>query len=179
MPVKPVLCRDSAKVNSMNYGEHLSLQIMLANKIYHQHLFKILEDVDVHHHYQVLLLLDRLGGKSTQKILCDHLQIEKSNMVAIADLLERKGYVTREMNYRDRRGKMIVCTQKTHEAIATFRHAFNLLQDNLVNDISWQEMHNFLHVLKKINENLVNLGNLKTIELENNSCEIEPLVTAC
>jgi len=153
----------------MNYGEVLSLQIMLANKTYHQHLYKILEDVDIHHHYQILLLLHRLGGKSTQKVLCDHLQIEKSNMVAIIDLLERKGYIIREMNYRDRRGKMIVSTQKANDTLTTFRHAFDLLQDNIVQDISWEEMHNFLHVLKKINQNLVNLGDLKIIELENNS----------
>ena len=153
----------------MNYGEDLSLHIMLANKTYHQHLYKILEDIDVHHHYQVLLLLYRLGGKSTQKILCDTLQIEKSNMVAIVDLLEKKGYITREMNYRDRRGKLVVCTQKARDAISTFKHAFNLLQDNIIHDISWQEMHNFLHVLKKINQNLVNLGRLKTIERETNA----------
>ena len=153
----------------MNYGEHLSLLIMLANKTYHQHLFKILEDVDIHHHYQVLLLINRLGGKTTQKVLCDSLQIEKSNMVAIIDLFERKGYVTREMNYRDRRGKLIVSTQKARELTSTFIHAFNLLHDNVARDISWQEMHNFLHVLKKINENLLNLGNLRAIELENKS----------
>ncbi|WP_426671193.1 MarR family winged helix-turn-helix transcriptional regulator [Mucilaginibacter sp. McL0603] len=153
----------------MNYGEDLSLQVMLANKTYHQHLFKILEDVDIHHHYQVLLLINRLGGKTTQKVLCDNLQIEKSNMVSIIDLFEKKGYITREMNYRDRRGKMIVCTQKAREIITTFMHAFNLLQDNIVHDISWQEMHNFLHVLKKINQNLLNLGKLKVIEIENNS----------
>jgi DNA-binding MarR family transcriptional regulator len=158
----------------MNYGEDLSLQIVLANKTYHQHLYKILEDVDIHHHYQVLLLLSRLGGKSTQKVLCDCLQIEKSNMVAIIDLLVKKGYVTREMNYRDRRGKLIVCTQKTKDTISTFMHAFNLLQDNIINDISWQEMHNFLHVFKKINQNLLNLGDLKTIELENNNVLLAP-----
>lgn len=153
----------------MNYGEDISLQIMLVNKTYHQHLFKILEDIDVRHHYQILLLLCRMGGKSTQKVLCDHLHIEKSNMVAIIDLLEKKGYITREMNYRDRRGKMIVCTPKTNDTITIFRHAFNLLQDNVTQDISWQEMHNFLHVLKKINQNLANLGDLKVIELENNT----------
>lgn len=151
----------------MNYGEVLSLQVMLANKAYHQHLFKILQDVDIHHHYQVLLLINRLGGKTTQKVLCDNLHIEKSNMVAIIDLFERKGYVTREMNYRDRRGKMIVFTHKAREIVAIFKHAFNVLQDNIAHDISWQEMHNFLHVLKKINQNLVNLGNLKVVELEN------------
>ena len=153
----------------MNYGEDLSLQIMLANKTYHQHLFKILEDVDIHHHYQVLLLIHRLGGKTTQKVLCDNLHIEKSNMVAIIDLFEKKGYIIREMNYRDRRGKMIVCTQKATELIGIFKHAFNLLHDNIIHDVSWQEMHNFLHVLKKINHNLVNLGQLKVIEMENNS----------
>src|SRR3954465_6661152 len=101
----------------MNYGENISLQIMLANKTYHQQLYKILEDVDIHHHFHIILLLIRQGGKSTQKVLCSQLQIEKSNMVAIIDVLERKGYITREMNYRDRRGKMVVCTQKAKDIV--------------------------------------------------------------
>jgi len=64
---------------------------------------------------------------------------------------------------------MIVSTHKAKELISTFMHAFNLLHDNVARDISWQEMHNFLHVLKKINENLANLGDMKAIELETKS----------
>lgn len=145
----------------MSYGENISLQIMLANKTYHQQLYKILEDVDIHHHFHIILLLIRQGGKTTQKVLCEHLQIEKSNMVAIIDLLERKGYVTREINYRDRRGKMVVCTQKALDIVSTFENAFHELEDNVVHDITWQEMHNFLYVLKRINYNLLVLGNQK------------------
>jgi len=88
-------------------------------------------------------------------------EVEKSNMVAIIDLLEKKGYVTREMNYRDRRGKMVVCTQKAKDIVSTFENAFTTLEDNVVHDITWQEMHNFLHVLKRINYNLMNLGSQK------------------
>ncbi|MDO3643281.1 MarR family winged helix-turn-helix transcriptional regulator [Mucilaginibacter sp. L3T2-6] len=150
----------------MKYGENISLQIMLANKTYHQQLFKILEDVDIHHHFHVILLLTRQGGRTTQKVLCDQLQIEKSNMVAIVDLLEKKGYITREINYRDRRGKMVVCTQKAWDIVSTFEDAFHELEDNVVHDISWQEMHNFLYVLRRINHNLALLGNPKGVAIK-------------
>lgn len=141
----------------MTYKEDLSLQIMLANKTYHQHLYKILDKIDVHHHYQVLTLLNRLGGKSTQKVLCDRLQIEKSNMTAIIDLFENKGYITREMNYRDRRGKLIVCTEKAKHIISVFNDAFGILEEEIMFDITWKEMYDFFHVLKKINQNLVGI----------------------
>jgi len=150
----------------MNYGENISLQIMLANKTYHQQLYKILEDVDIHHHFHIILVLIRQGGKSTQKVLCEQLQIEKSNMVAIVDLLEKKGYITREMNYRDRRGKMIVCTQKAKDIVSTFENAFRKMEDSVAHDITWQEMHNFLYVLRRINHNLMILGNQKGVAVK-------------
>ncbi len=82
----------------MNFGEDLSLQVMLAHKSYQAYLSHIFKKTEVYQHYHILLLLNRMGGKSTQKVLGMELLIEKSNMVAIIDLLIDKGYVVRDIN---------------------------------------------------------------------------------
>ncbi len=94
----------------MNFGEDLSLQVMLAHKSYQSYLNNLLKKAEVYQHYHILLLLSRMGGKSTQKVLGTELLIEKSNMVAIIDLLIDKGYVVRDINYKDRRSKLISLT---------------------------------------------------------------------
>lgn len=142
----------------MNFGEEFSLQVMLANKSYHQYLYKFLEQIDVQHHYQIILLLTRFNGKATQKMLCENLSIEKSNMAAIIDALEAKGYVTREVNYKDRRGKLVVLTPKAAEVIDGLETTFEHFETNITHEITWQEMYNCLRVLKTINNNLLMLN---------------------
>jgi MarR family transcriptional regulator, transcriptional regulator for hemolysin len=160
----------------MNFGEEFSLQVMLANKSYHQYLYKFLEQVDVQHHYQIILLLTRFNGKATQKMLCEHLNIEKSNMAAIIDSLEVKGYVTREVNYKDRRGKLVVLTAKATEVIEGLEATFEHFEANITHEITWQEMYNCLRVLKVINNNLHVVN--RQPQLLNRVAENAPILTA-
>lgn len=136
----------------MNFGEDLSLQVMLAHKLYQNYLSRISDNTDIYQYYQLILLLNRFGGKSTQKTLCEELRIEKSNMVAIIDLLQKKGYVTREVNYKDRRGKLIVLTPKAAELLENLDTSFSELENNVANEVSWQEMYSCLYVLNKMND---------------------------
>lgn len=142
------------KVFHMNFGEDLGLQLMLANKSYHQYLFTVLKEIDVYQHYQIILLISRCGGRTTQKNIGDTLQIEKSNMVAIITLLEEKGYVTKEVNFKDRRSKLISITAKANELIGTISQSFSNFEDEMADDLTWQEMHNCLRVLTKVNDKL-------------------------
>lgn len=141
----------------MNFGEDLSLQVMLAHKSYQQYLNRILNKIEVFQHYQLLLLLSRLGGQTTQKRLCDELRIEKSNMVSIITLLEEKGYVTREVNYKDRRGKLIKLTQQTYDLIERLESSFAQIEEDIAEELTWQEMHNCIRVLGKVNDRFKSL----------------------
>lgn len=142
----------------MNFGEEFSLQIVLANKTYHQYLYQFFDQAEAHYHYQIILLLSRYKSKLTQKMLCDELGIEKSNMAAIIDNLEEKGYVTREVNYKDRRSKIVQLTPKADEILNELSSAFDHFESNVTHEISWQEMYSCISVLKRINENLVNFN---------------------
>lgn len=138
----------------MNFGEDLSLQLVLANKSYHQYLFKVLKDIDVYQHYQVILVVSRQGGRTAQKNICDALRIEKSNMVAIVNILEEKGYVIKTINHKDRRGKLITLTLKAQELVAVMSKTFSVFEDQIAEDLTWQEMHNCIRVLNKVNGKL-------------------------
>lgn len=136
----------------MNFGEDLSLQVMLAHKSYQSYLNNLLKKTEVYQHYHILLLLNRMGGKSTQKVLGTELLIEKSNMVAIIDLLIEKGYVIRDINYKDRRSKLISLTQKGNDMVNKLDHSLSALEETIIEDITWQELYNCLRVLTKVND---------------------------
>ncbi len=136
----------------MNFGEDLSLQVMLAHKSYQSYLNNLLKKTEVYQHYHILLLLNRMGGKSTQKVLGTELLIEKSNMVAIIDLLIDKGYVIRDINYKDRRSKLISLTAKGNDMVDKLNHSLTGVEEAIVEDITWQELYNCLRVLTKVND---------------------------
>ena len=136
----------------MNFGEDLSLQVMLAHKSYQSYLNNLLKKTEVYQHYHILLLLNRMGGKSTQKVLGTELLIEKSNMVAIIDLLIDKGYVIRDINYKDRRSKLISLTAKGSDMVAKLNQSLTGVEEAIVEDITWQELYNCLRVLTKVND---------------------------
>jgi MarR family transcriptional regulator for hemolysin len=128
--------------------------LMLANKSYHQYLFTVLKEIDVYQHYQIILLLSRHGGRSTQKFICDTLLIEKSNMVAIIAALEEKGYVTKTVNHKDRRGKLVSLTPKAQDTVGVMNKLFNVFEEQMAEELTWQEMYNCIRVLNKVNGKL-------------------------
>lgn len=148
----------------MEFGEEFGLQAMLVHKSFHNYLYQLLSETDLQHHYQVIIILIRFKGKATQKLLCEQLNIEKSNMAAIIDALEAKGYARREVNYKDRRGKLVVLTAKAEEVIFKLKAAFEHFEKNVLNDVSWQEMYNCLRVLKKINDNLACINEVQLMK---------------
>ncbi|MBW4891049.1 MarR family winged helix-turn-helix transcriptional regulator [Mucilaginibacter sp. HMF5004] len=140
----------------MNFGEDLSLQVMLAHKSYHQFLLKCFKDIDVYQHLQVIMLLNRIGGRCTQKELCTNLQVEKSYMTSIIEALIQKGYVFSDVNFKDRRSKMISLTTKAAELAQTVTSQMEMFTESMGEHLTWQEKHNCIRALKLVNENFKN-----------------------
>jgi DNA-binding MarR family transcriptional regulator len=147
----------------MNFGEEFSLQLKLANKAYHQYLNTFFEQSDIRQHYQIIIQLSRFGGKMTQKMLCENLNIERSNMAPIIDTLQNSGYVTRAVNYKDRRGRLVLLTEKGNHILEGLENTFQHFEDNVTQGVTWQEMYNCLRVLKLINTNLGDILSEKKI----------------
>lgn len=136
----------------MNFGEDLSLLVTLANRSYQLYLSKVFSHIDIFPFYQVLLTLNRLGGQCTQKKLCYELRMEKSNMVAVIDQLVKKQYVSREVNYKDRRGKLIRLLPQTYDLIGELETEFGFIESEVTEDLTWQEMYNCIRVLTRVND---------------------------
>ncbi|PTQ96523.1 MarR family transcriptional regulator [Mucilaginibacter yixingensis] len=166
----------------MEFGEEFGLQAMLVHKSFHSYLYQLLSETDLQHHYQVIIILIRFNGKATQKLLCEQLSVEKSNMAVIINALEAKGYVKREVNYKDRRGKLITFTSKAENAIFKLKAAFEHFEKHVLTDISWQEMYNCLSVLKKINDNLSTMNEIRLVKenlVESYGNKVEEEAEAC
>ena len=73
-------------------------------------------------------------------------------MVAIMDVLLQKGYVTREVNFKDRRSKSIALTPKANQIVGTLLTSLTNLEADITDDLTWQELYNCLHVLTKVND---------------------------
>ncbi|MCR8558550.1 winged helix DNA-binding protein [Mucilaginibacter sp. BJC16-A38] len=142
----------------MNFGEDLNLQLIQVNKSYQQYLFGALKEIDIYQHYPIILTINRAGGRTTQKAICDELQVEKSNMVAIITSLINKNYVTKEVNFKDRRGKLITLTPKANYLISVLNSLFDVFEDDLIEEITWQEKYTCLRVLAKANEKLKSIA---------------------
>ncbi|WP_295800395.1 MarR family winged helix-turn-helix transcriptional regulator [Mucilaginibacter sp.] len=138
----------------MNFGEDLNVQVMQVNKSYQQYLFGALKEIEIYQHYPIILAINRAGGRITQKAICDQLQIEKSNIVAIITLLINKNYVTKEVNFKDRRGKLITLTAKANYLIGILDSLFTVFEQQVFEDVTWQERFTCLRVLAKVNEKL-------------------------
>lgn len=131
---------------------------MLVNKAYHQFLLKFFKDIDVYQHLQIIVLINRLGGKCTQKELCVQLYIEKSYMVKIIDTLEQKDYIIKVVNYKDRRSNLISLTPKALEIIETFNNHMENFTDTMGKHLTWQERHDCVRTLKLVTENFKELN---------------------
>lgn len=75
-------------------------------------------------------------------------------MVPIIDTLQNNGYVTREMNNKDRRGKLVLLTEKGNKILESLETTFQHFEANIIQGLTWQEMYNCIRVLKVINMNL-------------------------
>ncbi|MDB4927288.1 winged helix DNA-binding protein [Mucilaginibacter sp.] len=153
----------------MSFGEDLSLQVMLAHKSYHQFLLKCFKDIDVYQHLQVLMLLNRKGGCCSQKELRIYLQIEKSYMVNIIETLVQKGYVFKDVNFKDRRSKLITLTAKAHSLAQNLTIQMESFTEMMSKHLTWQERHNCIRTLKLFNENFNEVADIENNPTTNNS----------
>ncbi|EHQ27869.1 MarR family winged helix-turn-helix transcriptional regulator [Mucilaginibacter paludis] len=143
----------------MNFGEDLSLQVMLVHKAYHQFLLKSFQDIDVYQHLQIIVFINRIGGSCTQKQICEGLQIEKSYLVKIIDALVQKGYILKRVSHKDRRSNQINLTARATEIADSFTNQMEKFTEAMGEHLTWQERHNCVRALKLVSENFNHIKN--------------------
>jgi len=95
----------------MNYANFSQL-IFTVNKLYTEKTNDNLKEYNVTRSDMSLLIKLKEDGKMTQKELAEAKNLNTATVTRALDRLEKKGFVNRESNMKDKRKKNIVLTEK-------------------------------------------------------------------
>jgi len=95
----------------MNYANFSQL-IFTVNKLYTEKTNDNLKEYNVTRSDMSLLIKLKEDGKKTQKELAEAKNLNTATVTRALDRLEKKGFVNRESNMKDKRKKNIVLTEK-------------------------------------------------------------------
>ena len=102
------------------------------------------------------MLIDLLWnqGSMTQQQLADQMQKDKNSVTKLVDAIEKKGFVVREQNLKDRRANTLVLTEKALQLKDSAKRKGISILDNILEGISEEELRSFLTTLHKLNNNM-------------------------
>lgn len=102
------------------------------------------------------MLIDLLWnhGQMSQQELADRMQKDKNSVTQLVDAIERKGFVVRQQNAKDRRSNTIILTDKAIELRDEAKQKGISILDEMLENISEDELRSFLTTLHKLNENM-------------------------
>ena len=102
----------------------------------------------------VLRYLQR-HGTSTPSQLASALRASSGRISALLTVLERKGFVTREINPADRRGIIVSITTEGKEfGTARFNEAITSMRD-LVDDLGEEDTKELVRILERIQDRII------------------------
>ena len=102
------------------------------------------------------LLIDLLWnhGSMSQQQLADMMHKDKNSVTQLVDAIERKGFVVRQQNAKDRRSNTLVLTKKAIELRDEAKKKGISILDEMLEGISEEELRAFLTTLHKLNDNM-------------------------
>lgn len=102
------------------------------------------------------LLIDLLWnhGSMSQQQLADMMQKDKNSVTQLADAIERKEFIIRQQNSKDRRSNTLVLTEKALKLRDEAKKKGISILDEMLDGISESELRSFLSTLHKLNENM-------------------------
>lgn len=103
-------------------------------------------------------VLKRVGESRgiSQKELSARADKDQATMTKILDLLEKKNFIRREANPRDRRSFLVVLTEAGEELKQTLTDKMEILFAGLLENTSDEDLAVFLGILDRINGNIAN-----------------------
>ena len=102
------------------------------------------------------MLIDLLWneGEMTQQQLANQMEKDKNSVTKLVDAIERKGFVIRQQNMRDRRANTLVLTEKANQLKPGAKQKGISILDEMLEGISEDELRTFLATLNKLNRNM-------------------------
>ncbi|HXB12462.1 MAG TPA: MarR family transcriptional regulator [Bacteroidia bacterium] len=130
----------------------------LLGKLYLAQLAKNLKHLGIEKQFSILVLLDKMGSKCSQKVIGEMLHIDKTMMVGVMDDLLKKGFIKRAQNPNDRREYWIQLSAKGKKCIPAILQTVRRLNKHIMNDFSRAEEKKMNTQLEVIYKKLKNIS---------------------
>lgn len=98
-------------------------------------------------------LYENRGRDVFQKELEEKLNVRRSTISKVLQIMEHKGLIRREQVARDGRLRKIVLTQESLSAIENWRHTANQVETRLTRNFTEEELDQFHYLLEKAKDN--------------------------
>jgi len=99
--------------------------------------------------YSVLALLDE-GPRTAQAAIADALQFDPSQLVAMLDGLESRGFIERRRDPNDRRRQMVTLTAAGKRQLAAFRKLVKRIEDEFLEPLDEEERSELHELLLRV-----------------------------
>lgn len=113
-----------------------------------------IDEVSVTNGWIIRYLYDNRDKDIFQKDIEKRFSIGRSTVTSTIQLLEKKGYVSRDAVESDARLKRVALTERGMELHQTMRKVGKELDERTLEGISDKELHTFFEVIDKIEKNL-------------------------
>ena len=113
-----------------------------------------IDEVSVTNGWIIRYLYDNKDKDIFQKDIEKRFSIGRSTVTSTIQLLEKKGYVSRDAVESDARLKRVALTERGMELHQTMRKVGKELDERTLEGISDKELHTFFEVIDKIEKNL-------------------------
>ncbi len=115
-----------------------------------------LKEKDVPLTPEQFMLIDLLWnqGSMSQQQLADQLHKDKNSVTKLVDAIERKGFMVRQQNSKDRRSNTIILTEKANQLKPGAKEKGISILDEMLEGITEEELRTFLKTLHKLNRNM-------------------------
>lgn len=89
-----------------------------------------------------------------QKDIEQHICVSKATISGALFSMEKNGFIKRVTSTKDQRSKQIIITDTSKEAYNSLKFVFEILNDELIKNISKEELDAFYNTLNKLSNNI-------------------------
>jgi len=140
----------------MLLSKEIAVELNLSHCRLKQYIASMLKKRGVPLTPEQFILIDLLWnqGAMSQQQLADQMQKDKNSVTKLVDAIEKKGFVVRSQNPKDRRSNTILLTEKAELLKSGAKQNGIYILDRMLEGISEEELRNFLQTLAKLNHNM-------------------------
>lgn len=140
----------------MLLSKEIAVELNLSHCRLKQYIASMLKKKGVPLTPEQFILIDLLWnqGAMSQQQLADQMQKDKNSVTKLVDAIEKKGFVVRSQNPKDRRSNTILLTEKAELLKSGAKQNGIYILDRMLEGISEEELRNFLQTLAKLNHNM-------------------------